>query len=120
MANEGQQLQGGALPYAFPLPAQLNVSDKRSWPSWLDHFERYRIASGLSGRDEFTQVNTLMFCMGPGGEDILRAARLTDEEKNSYKSVKEVFQRYFVGKRNIIYDRACFNKRAQEKGETID
>jgi len=34
--------------------------------------------------------------------------------------VKKGFDRYFIPKKNIIYERARFNKRVQQPGEPVD
>lgn len=34
--------------------------------------------------------------------------------------MKECFDKHFVKKHNVIYKRACFNRRRQEEGETVD
>ena len=45
---------------------------------------------------------------------------LTDEEKSDYDVVKTKFDGHFIVRRNAIFERAKFNRRSQEEGETVD
>lgn len=78
------------------------------------------VASGLNVKNEAFQVNTLIYSMGDEAEDILNASTLTEEEKLNYSAVKDCFEKHFVGRRNIIFERARFNMSKQEQGETND
>ena len=66
------------------------------------------------------QVNTLIYTMGDRADDILCSLTLTAEDRKKYDKVKEKFDEHFVGKRNVIYERARFNMRRQEEGEYVD
>lgn len=76
-------------------------------------FERYRLASGLSGKAEDYQVNSLLYVMGNKSDNILSTLPLTDQQKAVYEDVRKAFDEYFVGKHNVIYERAKFNSRQQ-------
>ena len=58
--------------------------------------------------------------MGDAAEDILRSFSLSEEQLQSYETVLEKFHGYFVKKRNIIFERARFNQRRQQEGESVD
>ena len=58
--------------------------------------------------------------MGDAADDILSSFGLTDDEKKDYDTVVEKFDRHFVKKRNVIFERARFNQRKQEEGESVD
>ena len=77
-------------------------------------------ASGLTEKDNETQVNTLVYAMGDEGDDILRSYHLVEADAKKYKMVKERFNDHFVKKRNITYERARFNQRSQKEGEPVD
>lgn len=66
------------------------------------------------------QVNTFIYGMGDEADDVLRGLRLTDDERLIYSSVKEGFTNFFVPKKNVIYQRAKFNMRAQGPTESAD
>ena len=58
--------------------------------------------------------------MGDEAEDILTSFRLTEEQRKNYTTVVEKFDSYFVKRRNLIFERAKFNRRRQEKGEPVN
>uniref|UniRef100_A0A3B3C9Q2 Gypsy retrotransposon integrase-like protein 1 n=1 Tax=Oryzias melastigma TaxID=30732 RepID=A0A3B3C9Q2_ORYME len=101
-------------------PENFNFGDYSSWPNWIRRFERFRIAAGLDAKDERYQVNSLMYAMGDKADDILSTLGLSNDEQKKYKSVKEAFDKHFIGKQNVIYERARFNKRSQEPGESAE
>jgi len=100
---------------------RINFSCSRpeEWTKWIRRFERFRKASGLETKEE-AQVNTLIYTMGDKGDDILRSFSLSEADKKKYDTVKAKFDSRFVKRRNVIYERAKFNMRKQEEGETID
>ena len=53
-------------------------------------------------------------------EDIILSFNLTEEYSKKYSVVKDKFESYFVKRKNIIYQRAKFNARKQEDGESVD
>ena len=65
-------------------------------------------------------MNTLIYTMGDKADDILRSFKLSEEDKNKYSVVKDKFEKHFVKCRNIIFERAKFNMRKQEGGESVD
>ena len=58
--------------------------------------------------------------MGDEADDILSLLGLSDDEKKSYDTVKAKLEGHFVRRRNLIYERARFNQRRQEEGESVD
>ena len=53
-------------------------------------------------------------------DDIFQSFNLLDDDKKKYETVKAKFKSHFVKRRNVIYERAMFNKHKQEEGETVD
>ena len=92
----------------------------KEWPLWIDHFERFRIASGLDKKGEKVQVNTLLFHLGRKAEEIFKSFNLTAANADKYDTVKQKFQNHFVRQRNVIYERAVFNQRVQREGEKAE
>lgn len=86
----------------------------------MKRFERYRIASGLDKQPEEYQVNTFMYAAGDDAEDILYVLPLTDAQKKSYAAITDAFNKHCISKRNVIFERARFNKRNQEPGESVE
>ena len=106
--------------YQMPPPKNFSFSKPKEWPKWFRRFQRFSQASGLSDKSSESQVNTLVYTMGDAADDILSSFGLTDDEKKDYDTVVEKFDRHFVKKRNVIFERARFNQRKQEEGESVD
>ncbi|KAK7884427.1 hypothetical protein WMY93_027550 [Mugilogobius chulae] len=101
-------------------PTKFDFKKPEEWPKWIKRFERFRIASGLESQPEESQVNTLIYTMGDEAEDVLTSLNLTDEEANAYETLVAKLESHFVVRRNVIFERAKFNQRQQEIGETAD
>lgn len=101
-------------------PENFDFTDYSKWPNWIRRFERFRVAAGLNGKEEDYQVNSLLYAMGDKADDILSTLGLREEECGKYMIVKEAFDKHFIGKHNVIYERARFNKRCQEPGESAE
>ena len=109
-----------AATYQVSLPEQFNFSCPEEWLKWARRFERFRKASGLDAKDEEAQINTLVYSMGDEADDILRSFKLSVEDAKKCDTVKAKFDRHFIKRRNVIYERARFNQRRQEPGESVD
>ena len=70
--------------YQITAPENFNFNRPDEWPCWICKFERFHKASGLSEKEEVSQVNTLIYTMGDTADDILSLLGLTDEEKGKY------------------------------------
>lgn len=117
--NDGEISVQQLAPQLAP-PGKFNFSNANEWPRWIKRFERYRIVSGLDEKSQEFQVNAFMYAAGNDAEDILKVLPLMDEQKESYNAVTEVFTAHCVSKRNVIFERACFNRRSQEPGESVE
>ena len=103
------------------LPSErFNFSSPDAWPCCSKLFERYRVTSGLSERDGSVQVSTLIYAMGNQAEDIFASFGLSEDDRSNFTTVQERFTKHFVKQRNPIYERARFNQRVQQQGETVD
>jgi len=60
----------------------------------------------------------LVYTMGDAA--ILSSFGLSEDDKKNYETVVAKFESHFVKKRNIIFERARFNQRKQEDGESVD
>ena len=101
-------------------PPNFTFTQPEEWPKWIRRFERFRIASGLELQSEENQVNTLIYTMGDDAEDVITALHMTEEELNDYATVKTKLDAHFVVRRNVIFERAKFNQRQQEAGESVE
>lgn len=115
-----QQAQPHGSSYHIPPPGEFDFSHPEQWTKWIQRFERFRSASGLKLRDEETQVSTFLYTMGEKSEDIMTTFNLSVDNAKKYDHVKEKFENYFIKRRNTIFERAKFNTRKQEPGESVD
>ncbi|XP_068733036.1 uncharacterized protein [Montipora capricornis] len=108
---------------SLPLPSKFqggnNSHQADMWPKWLRHFERYRIASGLQNKSNQEQVGTFLYAMGDCADDIVKTLNI-NEAIASFDDVKTALNGYFAARRNIIVERARFNRRRQNPGESVD
>ena len=90
------------------------------WPKWKQRFEQFRVASGLSDKSDERQASTLLYCLGADAEDVLLTTNITTEHRKKYQKVLEKFDEFFAVRRNVIFERARFNKRTQQQGESAE
>jgi len=62
----------------------------------------------------------LIYSKGDEAEDILYSFGLSDANQKKYDIVKKRFDDHFIPTRNTIFERARFNRRVQEEGESVD
>lgn len=105
---------------AYKPPDSFDFSKGETWPNWIRRFERFRTLTELNEKDDITQINTLIYTMGDQAEDILNSFKLNATQLKDYKTVKEKFDSYFVVRRNVIYERAKFNRRVQNEHESVE
>ena len=90
--------------YQISPPESFDFTKSEDWPNWIRQFERFRVASDLCSKTGANQVNTLVYSMGDKADDILRSFKLSADQEKVYKTVKDEFDKYFVKRRNIIYE----------------
>ena len=66
------------------------------------------------------QVNTLIYSIGEEADDIKVSFGLTADDATQCELVKNRFESHFIVKRNIIFERAKFNLRSQQEGESVE
>ena len=101
-------------------PDNFDFKQPDNWLKWKKRFEQFRHATGLAKDDETRQVSTLMYCLGEEAEDVLTSTNVTEDERKSYASVLAKFDDYFKVRKNVIFERARFNRRNQQEGESIE
>lgn len=102
------------------VPTTFNFSNPDDWRRWKRRFEQYRCASGLDKEAPTRQVSTLLYCLGEEAEAVLDFTNATAEERESYETVIGKFDSYFKVRKNVIYERARFNRRSQLQGESAE
>ena len=106
--------------FRLDTPAPFNFRKPDDWSRWKKRFEQYRLALELGKASASRQISTLLYCLGEEAEAVLDSTDATDDEKAVYKTVIEKFDAHFKVRKNIIYERAKFNKRNQQLGETAE
>ena len=102
------------------LPNPFDFKQPDEWPRWKRQFEQYSGASGLSGETEARQVSTLLYCMGPEAGDVLATTTISDVDRAKYETVLKMFDAFFQVHLNVIFERACFNRRNQQIREPAE
>ena len=105
--------------YQVPPPEKFSFKPE-DWTRWIRRFERFRKATGLDQKSGESQVNTLVYSMGEAADDIMISFGLTADDAKQYEQVKNRFESHFIVKRNIIFERAKFNLRSQQEGESVE
>ncbi|XP_049273548.1 uncharacterized protein LOC125759175 [Rhipicephalus sanguineus] len=106
--------------FAIQPPSNFNFERTSEWPAWSQEFDDYRFASGLNERSEEAQVRTLLYTMGRQARTIFQTFNLSEDDAKKYEVVKGKFDKHFVAARNIVYESACFHRRSQNPGESVD
>lgn len=101
-------------------PDPFNFRSPDDWPRWKRRFEQFRCASGLTQEDQRRQVSTLLYCLGEEAEDVLTSTNISAEARASYDSVLAKFDDFFQVRKNVIFERARFNRRNQLEGESAE
>ena len=101
-------------------PSSFNFTKPEEWTKWKSRFQQYRLASGLSEKPGAHQTNTLLYCLGEEAEDVLDMTGIAEGDKTKYDTVMEYFDRHFKVRTNLTYERARFNRRKQQKGESVE
>ena len=101
-------------------PTQFDFKNLDEWPRWKRRFEQFRLASGLPDESNDRQISTLLYCMGEEAEDILRSTNITEDERKVYDSVINKFDQFFKVRKNVIFERAKFNRRCQGDTESAE
>ena len=102
-------------------PEPFNFRAPEDWPRWKRCFQQFRIASGLvNDRSTEKQVSTLLYCLGEEAEAVLASTNITLAECGSYDTVISKFEDFLKVRRNVIFERARFNRHNQQEGESAE
>ena len=100
-------------------PDPFNFRNPDDWPRWKNRFQQFRDASGLSSESESKQVSTFLYCLGEEAESVLASTGVTPDDRKEYDTVLEKVDGFFQVRKNVIYERALFN-RSQQSGESAE
>ena len=102
----------------LPPPKSFD-GEPSNWGKWTQRFDRYFFGSGLNEKSRKEQVSIFLYMLGEQIEDVLTVLNI-DEETISYPDLKKKLDEYFSARKNIIVERAKFNKRIQKQGEPVE
>ena len=101
-------------------PENFDFAKPDQWSKWKKRFEQFASASGLNKDEEARRISTLLYCLGEEADDVLSSTNITSEDRKKYDNVVGKLDEYFQVRKNVIYERARFNKRDQLDGETAE
>ena len=101
-------------------PEPFDFKKPDEWLRWKRRFQQFRLASGLQDESDERQVSTLLYCLGDEAEDTLLSTSITEEERKKYDEVLSKFDTFFKVRKNVIFERARFNRRNQLESESAE
>ena len=102
-------------------PDPFDFRNPEDWPRWRRRFQQFREASGLGDETSASkQISTFLYCLGEEAESVLASTNATAEDRGDFDRTIAKFDGYFQVRKNVIYERARFNRRSQQSGETAD
>ena len=101
-------------------PPPFDFKSPDEWSRWRRRFEQFRTASGLADSAPAKQVCTLLSCLGEEADSVLTSTNATEDDRKDYDKVLKLFDDFFQVRRNIIFERARFNRRNQLPGESSE
>ena len=101
-------------------PEQFDFKRPDEWLRWKRRFEQFLCASGLDKEGDERKIGTLLYCLGPDADDVLTSTSIGDEDRKKYAQVVAKLDAHFKVRRNVIFERARFNKRNQLENESAE
>ena len=101
-------------------PPPFNFKQPDDWPRWWKRFQQFRLASALDQESEERQISTLLYCLGEDAEQVLSSTPISADNKKKYAEVAAAFEGFFKVRKNVIFERARFNRRTQQDGESVE
>ena len=109
-----------AASFQLQPPAPFNFNQPEEWPRWKSRFEQLRLASGLSAAEDEQQVSTLLYCLGEQAEEVLWSANTSTADRPKHDTLMTKLDSFFKVRKNVIYERAKFNRCVQQLSETAE
>lgn len=105
------------VPTTVSTPESFNFADPSSWPKWRKRFERYMSIAGHVNKPDEEKNNLLLYLMGEESENILLQF---DPKPETYVETLDCFEKHFIPRRNIIFERFKFNSCIQKPEEPVE
>lgn len=92
-----------------------------NWRKWIQSFELFLIASGISDKSEKVQCATFLHVAGEDARGVFNTFDFAEEgDDNKIAILKEKFKQYCEPRKNLTFLRHQFFTRSQGGSETID
>lgn len=115
-ANHAHAMSGIKPPRSLVIGNDVAVN----WKNWLQQFEWYATAVQLNEKPKEIQAATLMAAIGQEAIQIFNSFNLTEEEQKDITVIKAKYNKYFLPKINVSFERYNFFKAVQKENETFD
>ena len=104
LRQDGSKQDSATRTFRFQTPRTVGEMDPEVW--------QIQDCIGLiHKKSEEIQINSSVYAMGDSTDDVLTTFVFHEEGDDlKYDKVKEKFDQYFTVRRNVIYERAKFNK----------
>ena len=111
---------GGMAEIHLETPEPFNFRNPDEWQRWKRRFQQLQEASGLAEAAASKQASTLLYCIGEEVESVLASTNATEEDRRDYVRIFGKLDDFFQVRKNVIYERARFNRRNQHSHETSE
>ena len=98
--------------------APFNCAEPSKWDSWKRSFEYYIQAWDIAS--ESRQIALLLHVGGLELQEVFHSVVAPGVKIETLKEAYDVFDKQFLPKRNVIYERHVFRKETQRPGEPVD
>ena len=88
--------------------------------SGKSNFEFYLSASCHDKESDKRQVSTLLYCLGDTADDVLTSTNISEDARKRYSDVLAKFGKFFKVRKNVIFERAKFNRCNQLPSESAE
>ena len=102
-----------------PQPVAVSGNSEKSWKTFKEDFNNFKIATELDKKPDAVQAATLKTLLGDDCRHILRNLALTAEQDTSSEQIIRSLDSHFVRKTNILFERFQFYNVTQLKNETV-
>lgn len=108
---------------AIPPPGKMKTEGnlEKNWRIFRRQFESFSIASHLDKEESVYKTAVLLAIIGEEATEVFEDLPFESEvARKDYDTVINMFETFFVCRKNEVYETYMFNTRPQEKEETVD
>lgn len=105
------------LPPDFDLQSQNAAAE---WKFWRTSFEDYLVATGQNEAQDSVKLSILRNIIGIDSARIMATFEVPEHERDKYKFVIELIEKYVNPRVNECFERYTFFKRIQKEGESFE